>query len=435
METGTRTSRSRVVRRTASPGSATSGAAPSVLGSSWPGTRQRPARSTPADIDGDEDLDVLATASDDDRVLLFKNLGAGVFTPGQELDDDAGAPSDVTTGDVDEDGDLDVVVASYDDDRVLWYENYGGGLYGPSQVVGSNVDKAASVAVADLDGDGDLDVAAASSAEGGGVRWFKNLGYGSFASGGNVANYDGGANWVEAADLDEDGAVDLVVSSYDQASHVWYRNAGNGSAWSPEVLTAYAAGASAPSPVTSMATATWDVLTTSSGANKVPGSSASGADRSHRGPLARAVPRGLPVEGAGAPVALAERGPLQGLWGPAEPRAGPGPVAGRGSTCCVGDPPRVRWGTPAARQRSLMETWLAGSSQNPGHLAYPNCNFLPGRPSPAPPGPGHPAHEPHHRSRRGPGRAVPCPSLPSPRPTASAPRTSSILLRTAPRAS
>ena len=222
-----------------------------------------------ADIDGDADLDVLATASDDDRVLLFKNLGAGVFTPGQELDDDAGAPSDVTTGDVDGDGDLDVVVASYDDDRVLWYENYGGGLYGPSQVVGSNVDKAASVAVADLDGDGNLDVAAASSAEGGGVRWFKNLGYGSFASGGNVANYDGGANWVEAADLDEDGAVDLVVSSYDQASHVWYRNAGNGSAWSPEVLTAYAAGASSAEPCDLDGDGDLDVLTTSSGANKI----------------------------------------------------------------------------------------------------------------------------------------------------------------------
>jgi len=89
-----------------------------------------------ADLDGDDDLDLLGNAP----LSWRENLdGAGSFGPPQLIEDIAGA---VATGDLDADGDLDVVLR-YDPDphcysegaRVQVYENLGAGSFGSAQVL------------------------------------------------------------------------------------------------------------------------------------------------------------------------------------------------------------------------------------------------------------------------------------------------------------
>ena len=83
------------------------------------------------------------------------------------------------TADLDGDNDLDVLVALGSDDEVVWFENLGAGIFGPQTSIGLNVMGANAAEAADLDGDGDLDVVATAPLLDE-VLWFENLGSGSF---------------------------------------------------------------------------------------------------------------------------------------------------------------------------------------------------------------------------------------------------------------
>ncbi|MBK9461509.1 MAG: VCBS repeat-containing protein [Sphingobacteriales bacterium] len=52
--------------------------------------------------------------------------------------------------------------ASYYDNKIAWYENDGSGNFGTQQIITASVLGARSVYAADLDNDGDIDVLSAS---------------------------------------------------------------------------------------------------------------------------------------------------------------------------------------------------------------------------------------------------------------------------------
>nr|MBC8447967.1 VCBS repeat-containing protein [Chloroflexota bacterium] len=209
-----------------------------------------------ADVDGDGDVDVLSASFDDDTIAWYENTdGAGTFGPEQVITTDADGATSVYAADVDDDGDLDVLSASANDDKIAWYENDGtpanGGWIAHTLVTGA--DGARSVYAADADGDGNLDVLSASE-NNDRITWYENFdGDGWFYRSQVIADDADGARSVYAADVDDDGDVDVVSASFNDDKIAWYENQLNGfgcgppwdtgECWTAHIISTNAGGA------------------------------------------------------------------------------------------------------------------------------------------------------------------------------------------------
>ena len=77
-----------------------------------------------ADLDGDGDVDLVATSWTDDRVTWLQNDGTGSFTE-YTIDTGITGARHAFVADIDGDTHLDVLVSDYENDTVTWYENDG----------------------------------------------------------------------------------------------------------------------------------------------------------------------------------------------------------------------------------------------------------------------------------------------------------------------
>ncbi|MEQ8819264.1 MAG: VCBS repeat-containing protein [Sumerlaeia bacterium] len=199
-----------------------------------------------ADLDGDGDIDVLSAASGDDLVVWFENLdGQGTFSGKMTISGTAEGANAAGAFDIDGDGDLDVVAAADVNDLFVWYENQTGAAdFSTSKPIGMTGDAIFKFTAADIDGDNDLDIVGASS-DNSNVKWFENTdGNGNFAPGTLIDGALGGANYVDAADFDGDGDVDVLATGFSDDEVVIYQNVnGDGSFWNPQVLNSTASGA------------------------------------------------------------------------------------------------------------------------------------------------------------------------------------------------
>ena len=76
------------------------------------------------DFDGDGDLDVIASSYSDGKVVWFENVdGQGNFGPKQTISATSPKSLSVDAGDIDGDGDIDVVASSSQLDQITWFEN------------------------------------------------------------------------------------------------------------------------------------------------------------------------------------------------------------------------------------------------------------------------------------------------------------------------
>jgi hypothetical protein len=184
----------------------------------------------PADVDGDGDLDVLYASSQHDRKIAWhaNTDGIGTFRPQKVIATSLAGPSSVFAADVDSDGDLDVLSASYEDWKIAWFENLDSrGTFGPQRVITTGAFSASSVAGADLDNDGALDVISATSPffGAGELAWYRNAdGRGEFES----PRVVGPGRSVHLADIDGDGDIDVMTTNYSRESLAggvyWYEN-------------------------------------------------------------------------------------------------------------------------------------------------------------------------------------------------------------------
>jgi hypothetical protein len=181
-----------------------------------------------ADIDGDGDLDILANGYDPENSSLgwFENIdGDGTFGPENLITRDVLLPTAIDTADFDGDGDLDVVVSSGGDDRVIWYENVdGNGDFDEGRLLSDAIDGAFSVRAADFDQDGDMDVVTIALV-GDQIVWFENeSGQGDFGGEQVIASSVSATTWLSVADLNGDGALDVLVSDTQLSQIIWFRN-------------------------------------------------------------------------------------------------------------------------------------------------------------------------------------------------------------------
>ena len=126
-----------------------------------------------ADIDGDGDVDMVTCSSLDNTVAWYENNGSQSFTK-NSISTSQNSPTSVYACDLDADGDIDVLSSSNNDDTAIWYENDGAS--DPSftaRTITTSADGAQYILAADLDNDGDIDIIQ-TALYGKKIYWFEN---------------------------------------------------------------------------------------------------------------------------------------------------------------------------------------------------------------------------------------------------------------------
>ena len=200
-----------------------------------------------ADLDGDGDQDIVACtegpknqpSQDLDKVVWFEHQDDGGFGSEQVISTAVDRAETVRTADLNDDNNIDVLSASYHDDTVAWYENNGDGTFSDQKVVSSRVNEAKPLDTADLNGDGHTDILAASPADGW-IGWYENDGTGNFGDKLSIDGATDGVKSLHASDLDLDGDADVVacygVGTADQEKVSWWENLDNGGFGSENVI-------------------------------------------------------------------------------------------------------------------------------------------------------------------------------------------------------
>lgn len=194
------------------------------------GVRVRAYGGFASDVNGDRFLDLSIVNEDtaDVRVLLNQGDGTGTFdaflTPPNVVGDRA-SPNE--PGDFNRDGVVDFCVANINDNTISVLLGNGDGTFQPQQLITVGATPR-GVVVLDVDGDGDVDIVNANAGGSGNMSVLLNDGAGVFGS--PTFFEGGGANeWaLAAADMNDDGLLDLVIGAQGSGTIVVQEGVGDG---------------------------------------------------------------------------------------------------------------------------------------------------------------------------------------------------------------
>ena len=190
-----------------------------------------------ADVNGDGYVDLLSTDAGNE-VIWLENVDGSGSNWTEHIIGYNNVPYDVYGADVDGDEDIDVVAPSYNGDYIRWWENVdGSGINWDDHDVANNFNGARSVFASDVDGDGDIDILGAASLEWA-ITWWEN----SDGSGDSWIEHSisSNFNWafaVYASDMDEDGDTDVLGAAYFGDDITWWENTdGSGLNWNEHLI-------------------------------------------------------------------------------------------------------------------------------------------------------------------------------------------------------
>ncbi|NOQ92369.1 MAG: T9SS type A sorting domain-containing protein [Flavobacteriaceae bacterium] len=227
-----------------------------------------------ADIDGDGDMDILSASDFDDKIAWYENMdGKGNFGAEQIISTDADGAKSVYATDIDGDGDMDVIsvsnTAALTTDKLAWYENLDGkGTFGAQQILPTSTTPT-SVYAADIDNDGDMDLIW-SAQRFDRISWLENTdGKGTFELK-EISKDADRAQSVFSVDIDGDGDMDVLSASFGDDKIAWYENTdGKGNFSSEKIITTDADGAQSVFSVDLDGDGDMDVLSASDNDNKI----------------------------------------------------------------------------------------------------------------------------------------------------------------------
>ena len=163
-----------------------------------------------------------------DDITCLENEGSESITK-RTIDANFDGAESVYAADIDGDGDIDILGAGGEDDDITWWENTATFSFDPTwnaADIAIDALTARSVFAADMDNDGDMDIVSASSGDNT-IAWYENNnGDGSSWSAANIATNASGAKNVFVADMDNDGDLDIVSASSGDNTIAWYENDG-----------------------------------------------------------------------------------------------------------------------------------------------------------------------------------------------------------------
>jgi len=158
-------------------------------------------------------------------LVLISLNGFSQFGGQQIISTNVNEATNIYSVDIDGDGDLDILSASWFYDEVSWFENTNGqGTFGTKHIITTNADGADCVRAFDLDGDGDMDVLSTSYYDNK-IAWYKNTdGQGTFGNQQVISTNLIYGSWAYASDLDGDNDLDVISASIDDKKIAWYEN-------------------------------------------------------------------------------------------------------------------------------------------------------------------------------------------------------------------
>lgn len=179
------------------------------------------------DVDGDGNLDLVLAKGRHwplvDRVLLGD--GRGQIVTAYDLGGASDRSYSGRLADLDGDGDLDVVISNDAPDPKLIYLNDGQGRFDVGSTYGRAEWQTRNASVADIDGDGQPDIIVANRAAKGSNYICLNKGRGRFDADGFPFSHESSTT-ITPADFNHDGRIDLAVPHRDGGQSYVYLNDG-----------------------------------------------------------------------------------------------------------------------------------------------------------------------------------------------------------------